>query len=29
MEPAEATMRNCHGAAAGILAMNGEEDVKA
>jgi hypothetical protein len=27
-EPAEATMRNCHGSAVGILAMNGEEDVK-
>jgi hypothetical protein len=26
-EPAEATMRNCHGSAVGILAINGEEDV--
>jgi hypothetical protein len=27
-EPTEATMRNCHGSAVGILAINGEEDVK-
>jgi hypothetical protein len=27
-EPAEATMRNGHGSAVGIFAMNGEEDVK-
>jgi len=27
-EPAEATMRNCHGSAVGILAINAEEDVK-
>src|SRR5580700_2892343 len=27
-EPAEATMRNCHGSAVGILAINGEEHVK-
>jgi hypothetical protein len=27
-EPAEATMRNCHGSAVGILAIDGEEDVK-
>jgi hypothetical protein len=26
-EPAEATMRNCHGSAVGILAINGEEKV--
>jgi hypothetical protein len=26
-EPAEATMRNCHGSAVGILAIHGEEDV--
>jgi hypothetical protein len=26
-EPTEATMRNCHGSAVGILAINGEEDV--
>jgi hypothetical protein len=25
--PAEATMRNCHGSAIGIFAINGEEDV--
>jgi hypothetical protein len=27
-EPTEATMRNCHGSAVGILAINGEKDVK-
>jgi hypothetical protein len=27
-EPAEATMRNCHGNAVGILVIPGEEDVK-
>jgi hypothetical protein len=27
-EPAEATMRNGHGSAVGILAINGEDDVK-
>ena len=26
-EPAEATMRNCHGNAVGILVIHGEEDV--
>jgi hypothetical protein len=27
-EPTEATMRNCHGNAVGILVTYGEEDVK-
>jgi hypothetical protein len=27
-EPTEATMRNCHGNAVGILVIYGEEDVK-
>jgi hypothetical protein len=27
-EPAEATLRNCHGSAVGILAIPGQEDVK-